>query len=131
MRVEVEIEDQPSGLGWLPDGRLLFVAMKSQKLLRREADGRVVQHADLSGPRGKFHANDMVVDARGNALVGCFGFNLDQYIADHGPAALFAERGPPPRAPLMRVTPERQGVASPRPSMRSPTAWRSSAAAGR
>ncbi len=26
-RVELEIDDQPSGLGWLPDGRLLFVAM--------------------------------------------------------------------------------------------------------
>lgn len=107
-RVEVEIEDQPSGLGWLPDGRLLFVAMKSQKVMRREADGRLVQHADLA-PFAKFHCNDMLVDARGNALVGCFGFDLDKYTADHGPAALWTQEGPP-RAPIMRVTPD--GTAS-------------------
>src|ERR1700692_1501526 len=44
-----EITDHdPSGLGWLPDGRLLVVAMETQRLLRVEADGRVVVHADLS-----------------------------------------------------------------------------------
>lgn len=104
VRVEVEIEDQPSGLGWLPDGRLLFVAMKAQKVMRREADGRVVVHADLSG-LAKYWTNDMIVDARGNAFVGCFGYDLEAYTAEHGGAALFAEAGPP-RAPLMRVTPD-------------------------
>ncbi len=103
-RVEVEIEDQPSGLGWLPDGRLLFVSMKNQKLMRREANGRIVQHADLSG-LATFHCNDMVVDRHGNAFVGCFGFDLDKYMADNGPAALWTAEGPP-RAPLMRVTPD-------------------------
>ncbi len=103
-RVELEIDDQPSGLGWLPDGRLLFVAMKGQKLMRREADGRIVQHADLSG-LAAFHCNDMAVDARGNAFVGCFGFDLDTYIAEHGAAALWTAEGPP-RAPLLRVTPD-------------------------
>ena len=104
VRIEVEIDDQPSGLGWLPDGRLLFVAMLSQRVMRREADGRVVQHADLAG-LAKYHANDMVVDVGGNAFVGCFGFNLDQYVADHGPAALWTAEGPP-RAPIMKVTPD-------------------------
>jgi sugar lactone lactonase YvrE len=104
MRVELAIDDQPSGLGWLPDGRLLFVAMTSQRVMRREADGSVVLHADLKG-LAKYHANDMVVDARGNAFVGCFGFNLDQYIADHGAESLWTAEGPP-RAPLIRVTPD-------------------------
>lgn len=104
MRVELEIDDQPSGLGWLPDGRLLFVAMISQRVMRREADGRVVEHASLNH-LAKFHCNDMVADARGNAFVGCFGFNLDQFTADHGPAALWTAEGPP-RAPIMRVTPD-------------------------
>jgi len=67
--------DEPSGLGWLPDGRLLVVAMHARKLLRREADGRLVEHADLSGI-ADFHANDMVVDAQGRAYVGNFGFDL-------------------------------------------------------
>jgi sugar lactone lactonase YvrE len=111
-RVEVEFDDQPSGLGWLPDGRLLFVAMTKQRVMRREADGTIVQHADLSH-LATFHTNDMVVDARGNALVGCFGFNLDKYIEEHGPAALYAEPGPP-RAPIMRVTPDgKASVVSP------------------
>ena len=104
MRVELEIDDQPSGLGWLPDGRLLFVAMTSQRVMRREPDGSVALHADLKG-LAKYHANDMTVDARGNAFVGCFGFNLDQYVVDHGAEALWTAEGPP-RAPIMRVTPE-------------------------
>ncbi|HXC56507.1 MAG TPA: SMP-30/gluconolactonase/LRE family protein [Rhizomicrobium sp.] len=104
VRVELEIDDQPSGLGWLPDGRLLLVAMKSQRVLRREPDGTVVLHADLKG-LAKHHANDMVVDGHGNAFVGCFGFDLDRYVAEHGPAALWTAEGPP-RAPIVRVTPD-------------------------
>ena len=68
-------DDEPSGLGWLPDGRLLVVSMHERKLLRRERDGLVV-HADLSGV-ARFHANDMVVDAEGRAYVGNFGFDLN------------------------------------------------------
>lgn len=64
-----------SGLGWLPDGRLLFVSMEDRKLMRREADGRVVLHGDLSAI-ATWHANDMVVDAQGRAYVGNFGFSL-------------------------------------------------------
>ena len=30
----VEPDDQPSGPGWLPDGRLLVVGMKKRQLLR-------------------------------------------------------------------------------------------------
>ncbi|KQP02938.1 SMP-30/gluconolactonase/LRE family protein [Pseudorhodoferax sp. Leaf265] len=69
------VPQQPSGLGWLPDGRLLVVSMRDRRVLRREADGRLVQHADLSGVAGG-HANDMVVDGQGRAYVGNFGFDL-------------------------------------------------------
>ncbi len=111
-RVELEIEDRPSGLGWLPDGRLLAVAMMSQKVLRREADGKVAVHADLAG-FAKFHTNDMIVDKHGNAFIGCFGFDLDAFITEHGTTPLFAEPGPP-RAPIMRVTPDgKVSIASP------------------
>jgi sugar lactone lactonase YvrE len=64
-----------SGLGWLPDGRLLVVAMQSKLLLRVEADGSVVTHADLSGV-ATGQCNDMVVDAQGRAYVGNFGFEF-------------------------------------------------------
>lgn len=74
-RVELEIDDQPSGLGWLPDGRLLVVAMRSQRVLRVEPDGTVVTHADLSGLVDNL-CNDMVIDDDGHAWVGNFGFDL-------------------------------------------------------
>ena len=72
----VEItDDDPSGLGWLPDGRMLVVAMESQQLRRIEADGTVVVHADLSSAaRGDL--NDMLVGADGTAYVGDMGARI-------------------------------------------------------
>ena len=70
----VRVENQPSGLGWLPDGRMLIVSMTDRRLLRLEADGSLVEHADLSGLAG-YHCNDMVVDAGGGAYVGNFGYD--------------------------------------------------------
>ena len=75
LRVEAEVPQQPSGLGWLPDGRLLVVSMRDATLLRREPDGSLVVHADL-GPYVSGHPNDMVVDGQGRAYVGNFGFDL-------------------------------------------------------
>ncbi|MGO1437762.1 MAG: SMP-30/gluconolactonase/LRE family protein [Candidatus Corynebacterium faecigallinarum] len=72
---ELEVPQQPSGLGWLPDGRLLVVSMKDRRILRREHDGTVVEHADLS-ELAAGHVNDMVVDDKGRAYVGNFGFDL-------------------------------------------------------
>ncbi|MGO4328462.1 SMP-30/gluconolactonase/LRE family protein [Cupriavidus sp. 2TAF22] len=70
-----EVPQQPSGLGWLPDGRLLIVSMRDRKLLRREPDGSLAVHADLSAV-ATGHVNDMVVDRHGRAYVGNFGFDL-------------------------------------------------------
>ena len=67
-RVEAELSDRPSGLGFLPDGTPLVVAMRERKLLALTAKGPVV-YADL----GRFNAdflNDMVVDGLGRAYVG-------------------------------------------------------------
>ncbi len=75
-RVEpvVRVEACPSGLGWLPDGRLLVVSMQDRRLLRLDPGG-LQPVADLSGI-ADFHCNDMVVDAHGRAYVGNFGFDL-------------------------------------------------------
>jgi sugar lactone lactonase YvrE len=70
-----EVPEQPSGMGWLPDGRLLVVSMRDRRILRQEADGNLVTHADLSSV-ALGHINDMVVDAQGRAYVGNFGFDL-------------------------------------------------------
>ncbi|MCW2665164.1 MAG: gluconolactonase [Frankiales bacterium] len=82
LRLEAEVPGQPSGLGWLPDGRLLVISQRDHRLLRREADGRLVTHADLSAHVGG-DPNDMVVDAQGRAYVGNFGFDL----MNHAPVA--------------------------------------------
>ena len=67
-------DDQPSGLGWLPNGDMLIVAMSSRRLLR--FDGTEISvHADLSG-LASGRCNDMVVDRLGRAYVGNFGFDL-------------------------------------------------------
>ncbi len=75
IETKVVLEDQPSGLGWLPDGRMLIVSMHQRAVLRMEYDALVV-HADLSHI-ATFHCNDMVVDRIGRAYVGNFGFDLD------------------------------------------------------
>jgi sugar lactone lactonase YvrE len=74
--VELEYDGRPSGLGWLPDGRLLFVSMLDRKVMRRENDGSIVEHADLSDVAGG-HTNDMVVADDGTAYVGNFGFDFE------------------------------------------------------
>lgn len=69
------LDDEPSGLGWLPDGRLLIVAMETQTVRRVEPDGSVVVHADLSADaRGSL--NDMIVAADGTAYVGDMGTHI-------------------------------------------------------
>ena len=70
-----EIPQQPSGLGFLPDGRLLIVSMRDRKILRREPGGSLLLHADLSA-LAPWHVNDMLVDPSGRAWVGNFGFDL-------------------------------------------------------
>ena len=75
LRTEVEVPAQPSGFGWLPDGRLVFVSMKDRKVMRREADGSLVVHADVTDAVTG-HPNDMVVDEQGRCWLGNFGFDL-------------------------------------------------------
>ena len=70
----VEVPNTPSGLGWLPDGRLLVVSIEDSRLLRLEAAG-LVEHADLA-PLERGVCNDMVVDRRGYAYVGAPGFGF-------------------------------------------------------
>jgi sugar lactone lactonase YvrE len=71
----VEVEGQPLGLGWLPDGDLLVVSMKDRRVLRRASDGTVSEHADVSA-LASGHLNDMIVDRAGRAYAGNFGFDL-------------------------------------------------------
>jgi len=69
------VPEQPSGLGWMPDGSLLAVSMRDRRLLRFGDGGGPEVHADLSD-LAPWHLNDMVVDSQGRAFVGNFGFDL-------------------------------------------------------
>jgi len=67
-------DDEPSGLGWLPDGRMLIVSMRNRKLLVLDGGG-LTEFADLSG-FATYHCNDMVTDLEGRSYVGNFGYDL-------------------------------------------------------
>jgi len=87
----VDVPGQPSGLGWLPDGRLLVVSMNDRRLLRLDGN-TLVQAADLSD-LAPWPCNDMLVDGQGRAYIGSFGFDLQA-------------RAPFAPANLLMVTPE-------------------------
>lgn len=69
-----DVPGRPSGLGFQADGTLLVVSMADRRLLKL-VGGRLVDHADLSR-LVEGDCNDMVVDARGGAFVGSFGYDL-------------------------------------------------------
>jgi sugar lactone lactonase YvrE len=74
LSVVVEVPDGPGGIGWDPQGRLLVVGSTSRCLYRLDGDA-LTTVADLSAfTVGR--ANDMVVDGRGRAYVGHFGYDL-------------------------------------------------------
>src|SRR6266498_4040154 len=66
----------PCCVDWLPDGRLLVVSAREGMLLRREPDGSLVTHGDLSSVSDPTAGNELVVDGRGNAYVNGGGFDL-------------------------------------------------------
>ncbi len=80
--VVARFEEAVSGLGWLADGDLIFVAMESQRLMRVSAAGEITQHADGSAlARGSL--NDMIVRSDGTAYVGDMGARIFSDHPDH------------------------------------------------
>ncbi len=73
--VVVSVPSFPMCIDFLPDGRLLVVDSGQQRILRREPDGSMVTHADLS-PISSKPWNDIVVDGDGNAYVNNIGFDF-------------------------------------------------------
>jgi sugar lactone lactonase YvrE len=65
----------PFSIDWSPDGRLLVVSGSDCRLLQRDPDGTLVQHADLTSMSDR-PWNEIVVDGRGNAYVNSIGFDL-------------------------------------------------------
>jgi sugar lactone lactonase YvrE len=69
----LELPNSASGLGWLPDNRLLVVSVEDCRLMRLDPDG-VTEVIDLNR-LGTVFLNDMVVDKKGRAYIGNFGFD--------------------------------------------------------
>lgn len=84
----------PSGINFLPDGRVVIVSMQDRKLMQVDAGGKLSEYADLSAMVSN-DINDSVCDAVGNIYVGNFGYDL------------LAGEAPKP-ADLIMVTPSKQ-----------------------
>jgi sugar lactone lactonase YvrE len=72
---QVDFPAFPMCIEFAPDGRLLVVAGRDGRLLRREPDGSLAAYADLT-PVSTRPWNDIVVDGAGNAYVGNIGFDF-------------------------------------------------------
>jgi sugar lactone lactonase YvrE len=73
--VVAKVASFPFSIDWLPDGRLLAVSARARRLLRREPDGRFVDHAELS-ELSSWPWNEIVVDGRGNIYLNNIGFDF-------------------------------------------------------
>src|SRR5690348_5779391 len=58
----------PFSIDWLPNGQLIIVSTSDQPLLRMEANGSLIPHADLSFFNIKTW-NEIVIDSRGNIYI--------------------------------------------------------------
>ncbi|MCV7329724.1 SMP-30/gluconolactonase/LRE family protein [Mycobacterium cookii] len=90
--VVVSVDSFPMCIDFLPDGRLLVVDSAQRRLLRREPDGELIVHADLSSISEK-PWNDIVVDAVGNAYVNTIGFDFPGGEPAPGSVALVTPSG--------------------------------------
>ncbi len=70
-----DVPGRPSGMGFLPDGRLLLATALDRKLHYVSASGQTELAVDLA-PLASAHLNDMVVDRTGRAWVGDTGFRF-------------------------------------------------------
>ena len=91
--VIVSTPASPFSIDWLPDGHLLIISGPDGLLLRREPDGSLVTHADLSG-LSDHSWNEIVVDGRGNAYVNNIGFDFPAGEFAPGTVALLTPDGP-------------------------------------
>jgi sugar lactone lactonase YvrE len=90
--VIVRLSSFPFCIDFLPDGRLLIVSASDRLLLRREPDGSLMTHTDLS-TLSEYPWNDIVVDGRGNAYVGNIGFDFPEGEFAPGILALVTPNG--------------------------------------
>jgi sugar lactone lactonase YvrE len=91
--VIARVPSSPFSIDWLPDGRLLIVSGPDGILLRREPDGSLATHADLSG-LSEYPWNEIVVDGRGHTYINNIGFDFPDGEFAPGIVALLTPDGP-------------------------------------
>jgi sugar lactone lactonase YvrE len=79
-------EEDPGGLGWLPDGTMLVAGMFGRVVYRLE-QGAAVVHADLSS-LAPHQVNDMIVGPDGSAYVTQFGREMWDDSTPFGPTVM-------------------------------------------
>jgi sugar lactone lactonase YvrE len=72
----LDLGDMCGGIGWLPDGDMLVVAMNQRQVLRLGTDRRRTVYGDLAG-FFEYPTNDMYVDGHGRAYVGGYGYDMN------------------------------------------------------
>lgn len=75
LQIVAELSDIPTGLGWMPDGRLLIVSAQNRRLLSWRQAGGLSEVADLSS-FDHYPCNDLVVDVQGRAYISNVGFDF-------------------------------------------------------
>ena len=73
--VIARVPSLPFSIDWLPDGRLLVVNARENRLQRLESDGSLVTHAELGG-LSRYGCNEIVVDGRGNIYLNNINFEF-------------------------------------------------------
>lgn len=74
LRTEIELPFKPNGLGFLPDGSVVFSDALNLKM-KRWKDGALHDFADLSGT-AVFCLSDAITDDQGRTWVGDIGYNF-------------------------------------------------------
>jgi len=69
------LDDQTSGLAWLPDGSLLVSSMGDRQVVRVDPDGRRSVYADLQAVT-PYLINDILMGLDGHLYIGDFGYHL-------------------------------------------------------
>ena len=100
----MRVPSSPFCIDWMPDGRLLIVSGGDGRLLRREPDGSMVTHADLSR-LSRYPWNEIVVDGRGNIYLNGIGFDFPAGDFAPGIIALVAPMARFGRSPMVSPSP--------------------------
>jgi sugar lactone lactonase YvrE len=77
-RVEAELDDVPSGLGFFPDGQTVVAQKSRREVVTLSGGGRGVVIADLSVLGGD-HLNDMIVSDDGTAYIDWRARRIDGF----------------------------------------------------